>query len=126
MEYMQERLNIINSMGKIEYVAWHVRDDERRIVSVKFGDTDGKTIDIFIDRNIAEWLISKDMVLINLALQKCFKQNGINGNDYWIDFTSTLSGAVNKARQVLPYKGETWINEKRAPYYSHVVPEHVY
>lgn len=129
MMTIKEGLQKIAQLQKIRSVAWHVKDDEdfRTMNYVRVEDTAGNTVEIYLhDPVLHPEIHNYECVLINILLQKCFKQAGIDGNLLWIGVNSTVTDAVNIARQMMPYTGKHWINEERARRYDSETPEFVF
>lgn len=128
-QYLKDGLKKIDELGVIVSVAWHVKHDAdfEDINRVRFEDTEGKTVEILLHDPMKQPLLNEiDHVLINILLQKCFEQAGIDGNLLWIGVNSTVTDAVNKARQMMPYTGKHWVNEERARRYDSETPEFVF
>lgn len=128
-QYLKDGLQKIDELGVIVSVAWHVKHDAEfeDVNRVRFEDTAGKTVEILLHDPGKQPLLNEiDHVLINILLQKCFEQAGIDGDLLWIGVNCAVADAVNIARQHLPYNGKHWINEDRSRKYDNEVPEYVF
>lgn len=103
----------IKRLGAIKSVAWHTNIDDTVGVlwqrcSVRFEDEDGYVLEIpYVTwgNNVPEFC------LINLALQRLWKQIGEDGNENWIFTYEDFERLVNKARSLKPYTGQRLQNQ---------------
>ncbi|MCK9479188.1 MAG: hypothetical protein M0R40_06765 [Firmicutes bacterium] len=124
-EHFSNCIKDIKQLGTIKSVAWNeIIDDPYQCSWVRFEDENGFVLKLpCTDFGDSE----PEFTLINLALQKLWKQTGEDANVNWIVTHEDFHKIVNKARALKPYKGKKLVNENDILYITGwKPPEYIY
>lgn len=107
---LPKKIAQIRKLGIIKSVAWRSIVDDTTdlpdVLWVRFEDEDGYVVE-FCHRHRDNHL---EFYLMNLVFAKLWYQVGIDADLWWFITYDDFIKAVNKAREIKPYKGRYHVN----------------